>query len=184
MSLDKAEIIADLLIQKHQLEKELRTDDITGLGNLRALREELMSRKESTFGLLFIDVDHFKSVNERHGHMVATNILRELGIMLRTLVASRSDRAYRYAGDEFVIVMDTRVESEVRERAEEIRRLVQRRIFRVEGFQGSSAVSLTVSIGCRLRLSAEPVEQILAEADRALFEAKRKSRDTSVFYAT
>ncbi len=181
MKSDNAELIADLIIEKHRLERELRTDDITGLGNLKALREALQKRQETNFGLLFIDIDYFKLVNEQHGHLAATGVLRDFGAMLSALAATRGEQAFRYAGDEFVLILDSDVES-MYERAETLRRLVEARIFRVEGHRGKSSLHITVSIGCRARKPGETVELILSEADKALFEAKRKSRNVSVAY--
>jgi diguanylate cyclase (GGDEF)-like protein len=184
MKTSVAELIANLLLDKHRLECELRTDEITGLGNLKALRETLSKRQNGNFSILFIDIDFFKSVNELHGHMAATQVLKDFGRMLGTLAANRGKcAAFRYAGDEFVLILEGSDQHIIHERAEEIRKMVESRVFRVDGHQGRSTVKITVSIGCRSTQPGETTDQILSDADKALFEAKRKSRNVSVAYA-
>ncbi|HVJ64137.1 MAG TPA: GGDEF domain-containing protein [Bdellovibrionota bacterium] len=182
MKSENAEVLAQLLLDKHQLERELRTDDITGLGNLRALRESLAARQGTRYGLLFIDIDYFKQVNEAHGHLAASGVLRDFGVMLGSLAASHGEKAYRYAGDEFVLILEQNLDT-LMERAESLRRFVEARLFKVDGHQGKASLRITVSIGGRLSEADEAFEKILSDADKALFEAKRKSRNAAVAYS-
>lgn len=86
------------------------TDDCTGLYNVRHLYSVLEEYSDAAkhgstpFSLIFIDIDHFKSINDQHGHLVGSHILKEVGQTLRAGLR-RQDMVFRYGGDEFVIVL-------------------------------------------------------------------------------
>lgn len=94
-----------------ELERLTLTDPLTGLGNRRALERDLpialrrSERTEDSVALLFMDVDHFKELNDRFGHATGDETLRELGAVLRSNSRLGSDTAYRVGGDEFVMVL-------------------------------------------------------------------------------
>lgn len=182
MKSDIQEILARLLLDNRRLEKELRIDELTGLGNSRALREHLSQNKQSSLGVLFVDVDKFKDVNEFHGHLAASGVLRDLGKMIGAIAHARGFEAFRYAGDEFVVIANLTSE-ELLSFGKELCRLVEARLFRVDGHQGKKVIRLTVSVGCQVKLQGVGSEKLLSDADRALFEAKRKSRNTAVLYS-
>lgn len=177
--------LTTLTLENQRLERELRTDELTGLGNARDLRERLRLSAQGNVGVLFLDLDHFKSINESHGHLAASGVLAAVVELLGSLVSDRSAaRAFRYAGDEFVVLLpNIQQVDEAVHFAEHVRSRVESTLFRVDGHRGKQLVRLTVSVGCRLKLAGDSAEQILAEADRALFEAKRKSRNAVVAYS-
>jgi diguanylate cyclase (GGDEF)-like protein len=85
-------------------------DEVTGLYNQRKLTSDLdrtiQSHKEKneSFSLMFVDIDHFKKVNDTYGHLIGSDILLDLGVLLKRLVRSTDD-VYRFGGDEFIIIL-------------------------------------------------------------------------------
>lgn len=185
---------SELLKLRHELEcvktenaslkVALHQDDLTGLLNARALRER-MSECISNFqhegavpALLFIDVDHFKEVNELHGHQSAGRVLEQVGRIIGRVVRT-NDLAFRYGGDEFVVLVAGGLFG-AKLVGERIRRTIESTLFQVSGLSGKQTVRLTVSVGARVIKEGEKAETVLQEADRAMFEAKRNSRNTFV----
>jgi diguanylate cyclase (GGDEF)-like protein len=94
-----------------ELEQLTLTDPLTGLGNRRALERDLArslrlsERIDEPVALLYMDVDHFKQINDRHGHAMGDETLRVLGSVLRSCSRVGTDAAYRVGGDEFVMAL-------------------------------------------------------------------------------
>ncbi len=155
-------------------------DEATGLYNTRYLNFILdreiknAQKRKVSFAVLFIDVDHFKNVNDQNGHMVGTRLLNELGARLKTHVRD-DDTVFRYGGDEFVAVLspcdlDTAkaVASRIRESVEMTRFLAR------EGL----GLRFTVSIGVALFPDhAQSKKEVIKMADDAMYAAKRHSRN-------
>ena len=176
--------VAALKEKNAELQHDLLEDDLTGLYNARALRERLADsirqfENEGTVpALLFIDVDHFKSINEMHGHQAAGRVLEQVGRIIARVVRNH-DLAFRYGGDEFVVLVSGG-ENGAWLVGERIRKTIEDTEFRVRGLRGGQAVRLTVSVGARVMRKGDRVEQLLQDADRAMFEAKRNSRNCFV----
>jgi diguanylate cyclase (GGDEF)-like protein len=163
------------------LRQEIHRDELTGLKNARALRSELagamqrMKLKGQRPALLFVDVDHFKEVNTAHGHEAAGQVLAQVGRVLASTVRA-SDIAFRYAGDEFVVLVSGGQKGALQV-AERIRSRLARQSFEVLGLNGLAEVRITCSIGVRVLKRHDTPQQVLEQADRAMFEAKRRSRN-------
>ena len=154
------------------------TDPLTGLYNQRYLRRHLSGLMDTGQGrnlaILMVDVDHFKSVNDRYGHASGDRALRLIADSLR--VNTRVfDSVARYGGEEFVVVMPGTGPVEAAAAAERLRSAVETIEF--DTLTGSRA-QLTVSVGvaCTPLESATP-EVLLQEADAALYDAKRNGRN-------
>lgn len=155
-------------------------DDATGLYNTRYLdfildREiKLSEANESSFAVLFVDADHFKSVNDRYGHLVGTKLLNELGRQLKKYVRD-SDTVFRYGGDEFIAVLSGADLATAEVVAERIRKSVEKRAFLMrEGLD----VHFTVSIGIAIfPIHAKTKKTVIEMADHAMYAAKRKTRN-------
>jgi len=155
-------------------------DDATGLYNTRYLNYILdreIAQSESTqkpFAILFIDADRFKQVNEKHGHLVGTKLLNELGSHLKRFVLD-TDTVFRYGGDEFVAILSASDLSGAQMVAERIRQSIEAHVFLEE--EGLN-LHFTVSIGVALFPEhANSKAAVIQAADDAMFSAKRISRN-------
>jgi diguanylate cyclase (GGDEF)-like protein len=155
------------------------TDALTGLLAPRAYHErlELEFRKaqamRTSLSLLLIDLDNFKMVNDKHGHLAGDELLRRLGVLLREQ-ARREDICCRYGGDEFIIVMPGTIKSEAALVAQRIRKAIEDMRFVFEGVQ----VGVTVSIGVASYPQDVTTKQgLLKAADKALYGAKATGRN-------
>jgi len=178
------EEIRSLKRQNEDLRSSLHEDDLTGLYNARALRErlgEILSAQKTThenMALLFIDVDRFKDVNELHGHQAAGRVLEQIGRLIGRVIRTH-DIAFRYGGDEFVVLVSGG-NFGARLVGERIRKSIEAHRFKVSGLQGEAHIQVTVSIGARTLKSDDTMDSLLESADRAMFEAKRNSRNAFV----
>ncbi|MGH8496699.1 MAG: DUF484 family protein [Gammaproteobacteria bacterium] len=162
------------------------TDVLTGWHNRRYLQARLQEelararRDASTLVCLLLDVDHFKKVNDTHGHLAGDAVLKEIAARVSDEVRE-SDVAARFGGEEFAILLPGSNTDKARGFAERVRSAVSARP--IEAGNGN-AVTVTVSIGiASIRPSADAEdlkslgEQLLAEADVALYRAKAEGRD-------
>ncbi|WP_311971557.1 diguanylate cyclase [Pseudomonas baltica] len=156
------------------------TDSLTGLANRRQLdltlnREWLRAlRTHKPLSVLMIDVDHFKAFNERHGHQGGDDALRAVANTLRHCTHRPADLAARYGGEEFVVVLAETPLEGARTIAETIRLAVEQ-----QSVLGSTRLSVTVSIGVGSTTleGVDSLAALLAEADAALYRAKRNGRN-------
>ena len=169
-----------LKAENFRLLEQSKIDPLTGLFNQSHLKKVLgnILKESGEYCILFLDIDFFKSVNEQHGHVAASRLLKKVGKLL-ALHVREEDLAFRYGGDEFVIVLKGE-RSEALFLGERVRRLIETTLFKVHGFHGLTQVKLTVSVGVRVLDRTSDVDQILQEADKAMFEAKRRSRNCTV----
>jgi diguanylate cyclase (GGDEF)-like protein len=156
------------------------TDEHTGLGNVRQLRT-LLDREvtrargfDHPLALLFLDLDHFKAVNDAHGHLAGSAVLREVGVLLREH-ARPVDSAFRYGGDEFAVLLP---ETGAQRALETADRLVQ--AFRAQRFTAELGLQLrvTASIGvaCFPDHSRDGLG-LIAASDAAMYTVKARGRD-------
>jgi diguanylate cyclase (GGDEF)-like protein len=162
------------------------TDDVTGLYNQRYLelvldRELLLARRnEISFSVLFLDLDHFKNVNDQHGHMIGSRLLFEVAQEIKKTLRE-SDITFRYGGDEFVMILSSTDLPAAMLVAERVRVQIEKKRFLArEGLD----IRLTASIGvAAVPDHAETKTQILRAADEALYGVKKAVRN-SVIAAT
>ncbi|BBG01764.1 diguanylate cyclase (GGDEF)-like protein [Pseudonocardia autotrophica] len=169
-----------------QLENQVDTDTKTGLLNPSAWRWraqqmiEQCARTERATAVLLLDLDHFKAVNDRHGHLAGDDVLRAVASVLTAEVRD-DDLAGRFGGEEFVVALgglrpDDVVFGRAREVAERIRRSV--RALEVDTATAGRVGGLSVSIGVATSCEhSGKLDALLAAADAALYEAKRGGRD-------
>ncbi|MBN23193.1 MAG: hypothetical protein CL678_18045 [Bdellovibrionaceae bacterium] len=171
--------------QYRGVENLVYVDEATGLYNTRYLNTSLEKEialadaNQTSFAVLFIDADHFKQVNDIHGHLIGTKLLNELGCHIKKFVRDQ-DTVFRYGGDEFVAVLSQCDLETARRVAERIRSSVEKREFiQDEGLK----IHITVSIGVALYPDhAKSKKDVINCADTAMYEAKKKSRN--VVYLT
>jgi diguanylate cyclase (GGDEF)-like protein len=170
---------ADEALAALQLRRSAELDALTGTLNRRSIDQWLVRsfldahRRQQPLSVLFIDVDHFKAINDRIGHPGGDHCLRQVATILRTSL-DEGDLLGRYGGEEFIVVLPGRAGAQAREVGERLRAAVERSHFEYEGH----AQPLTVSIGVATRLErdSEPAATI-ERADKALYAAKHHGRN-------
>jgi len=159
------------------------SDDLTGLLTRRPfvdIANTILGERGpfATMSLVVIDVDEFKQVNDRYGHLQGDTVLRVVAGTLRELGASTGIIG-RYAGDEFIILLPYTGPEEAAELADRIRATVRRAAVPLR--QQSGSISVTLSIGVAgVRPEHRDFDALFAAADRAMYEAKRRGRDAVV----
>ncbi len=181
-------VLHDVTAQ-HAIAEDLRRraqfDELTDLPNRRTFNDHLqraiglMRRRESTvFAVLFIDVDHFKTVNDCYGHMVADRLLTVTARRLERCIRS-GDIAARLGGDEFAILLNAiGGVADATEAADRIGALMGEPVD-IEGAQVSATVSIGIAIGIP---EYERAEDILRDADAAMYQAKLAGRGRSAIF--
>ncbi|WP_419811762.1 diguanylate cyclase [Bacterioplanoides sp.] len=159
-----------------RIEELAVTDELTGLYNRRYLlqalekQQALSDRDGSPFVLAFVDIDHFKQINDLHGHRIGDQVLIELAVLLKRSVRE-IDVAARYGGEEFVLLLNGVALDDALQVLERIR-------IRVAGqHYAEVSIPMTVSIGVVQYHDGEPVGTLLNRADCLLYEAKREGRN-------
>jgi diguanylate cyclase (GGDEF)-like protein len=178
-----------------------KKDDLTGLCNDRwfnvRLTEALAEARDtgSELTLIFLDLDQFKLVNDGHGHLAGSQVLREVGFLLKRVVTLETATIARYGGDEFVVILPHTPLAEGMKTCEEIRRTIETTIFldREWGL-GNPALNLggiiSASIGIAQHLpgsDAQSIEhqksELLRRADAAMYRAKSSGKNQVVVSA-
>ena len=158
--------------------REALTDQLTGLPNRRMFDSELGGRLDNfgrhgwLFGLLIVDIDHFKQINDEHGHALGDAALAGVAATLRGAVRS-GDVLARWGGEEFVVLVGASDEVSLREAGERVRALVERSEVRFEGLK----VPIRVSVGGTLAQAGDTAGTLFGRADRALYVAKNSGRN-------
>ncbi|XOB90806.1 GGDEF domain-containing protein [Pseudomonadota bacterium 24LQ007] len=167
------------------IEQTALTDSLTGIGNKRALDEALQrasamaDRHGAPWSLILCDLDHFKLINDNHGHVVGDHILARTAEKLEQALRN-SDTVYRFGGEEFAILLPHTNEQEARDVADRIRGAIES--IRVDG--GETPLTVTASCGVAMHLTDEQPEQWLARADEALYRAKAAGRNCTRVFAS
>ncbi|HEX9306060.1 MAG TPA: GGDEF domain-containing protein [Anaeromyxobacter sp.] len=182
-------IWADELDARYQMKlaEGALQDPLTGLYNRRHLDERLASelagaqRHGRPVSLLMIDIDHFKAVNDAHGHLAGDEALKMVAFVLRGAVR-KEDVLARYGGEEFVVIARETAFEGARALAERIRRAVERSHCSWQGRELGLTVSIgvTVSVGLTEFLPGRSEREVLEAADRALYLAKQQGRNRVV----
>ncbi len=165
---------------KNQLEKMALTDSLTGIGNRATFdmsMKQLAARTQragTPFSLLMIDLDHFKWFNDNYGHQAGDKVLQEVAKAISTS-ARDADICCRYGGEEFAVILpDTEAKN-----ALVLAERIHKQIARVSRKLSQHRLPITVSIGISSasQSSSTHPEEIIAEADRALYLAKENGRN-------
>jgi diguanylate cyclase (GGDEF)-like protein/PAS domain S-box-containing protein len=171
--------VSELHESQRQLEELARVDALTGLPNRRQFDErirEAMQRSRRalrSMALMFLDIDHFKTINDSLGHAAGDAVLREFARRLKASVRG-TDVVARYAGDEFVIVFEG-IDGVL-----DLKRVADKVVGAIRPrFQiGDSALGVTTSAGLAIyRGTDHTAADLIALADGALYQAKRQGRD-------
>jgi len=165
----------------HKVQELTVLDDHTGLFNSRHMKRQLESEvvRATRFGhpvsLIFFDLDHFKQVNDHHGHQAGSRVLAEIGRLLLGTLRS-TDVPVRYGGDEFVILLPETSKDQAMECAKRLRGEISRWKFLAEETYGP--LQITASLGvASFPDDARVPEELLRRADDAMYRVKAERRD-------
>lgn len=159
---------------------ESRTDPLTGLMNRRAFDDALSFQVEQgsgPFALMMIDVDHFKSLNDQHGHPAGDQVLCGVSSRLEALLAGQGMVA-RYGGEEFAVIIPAIDAAGARQIAERLRLAVAASPFSYE----HTSLALSVSLGATLVIQGDDAMAAFKRSDEALYTAKRSGRNCAYFH--
>ncbi len=169
--------------QQAKMLKQLSlTDFLTGLYNRKHLEEKLeflcdvFKRARAPFSVLMIDIDFFKEYNDRYGHLAGDECLKIMGSILKKRISRNTDWAYRFGGEEFLILLGFSDEKA----AEIVAKQIQEDLALAGIVHETSKVDdlLTVSIGiASVHTACTDPKNILEQADKALYESKRNGRN-------
>lgn len=179
------QVFTDLSSRDHMKEEVERyrqlahLDDLTGCANRRFLTESLEAKLAESrrfdwqLGVLMLDVDHFKSVNDRYGHDIGDRMLKMVAETLRSNVRP-FDTVGRWGGEEFLVLLVQITPDKLLELANRLRNLVRSSAIPIDGEELSVTVSVGAAIAARYEANAESV---LRRADEMLYRSKRLGRD-------
>jgi len=169
------------LLKIKQQNKELyelsHTDSLTKIKNRRSyfkesekLRQKAMDEKQN-FSVLMIDIDHFKKINDTYGHAIGDAVLIEFCGLINSVI---KDEVFgRIGGEEFCITFFGKTENEMNLISEEIRKLCEKNILKID----DKSISFTISIGLTFGDSFASMDEILQSSDELLYKAKKEGRN-------
>lgn len=173
------EMVQRLKEGQAKLEQLATTDPLTGLANRKQIMTSLEAHLEqhqrygSDVSILMIDIDHFKRINDTHGHQAGDAVLVQMARIFRETLRSL-DTAGRYGGEEFLILLGQIDAEHAKQTAERIRSSVARHVFII----GDVSLQVTVSVGVSgLKAESNSCSDIIGRADRALYAAKAGGRN-------
>ena len=168
---------------ERELHRDARTDSLTGLANRRAMEErgrvelKLAKRTSVPVSVILADLDHFKSINDRHGHEAGDTALIKIAAVLRGALRE-SDALGRWGGEEFIAVLPATGAAGAREVAERMRAAIEAATF--EGPQQRATISVGVTTSAHIDDPVMEWDLLIKEADQRLYRAKREGRNRVV----
>jgi two-component system cell cycle response regulator len=177
---DLAAKFSELERANKQLARISGTDPLMNIGNRRSFEEamarvsERAARERASYGVLMIDVDHFKKVNDRYGHATGDRLLSAVATALST-AKGPDDEVFRYGGEEVVLVSPGQTPSGIKSLAERLRLAIA--ALKIER-DGAAGIGVTASFGAAIGQGADiDWVSVLERADRALYASKEAGRD-------
>ena len=182
--------VTEQRLQRERLERQAHFDELTRLPNRARLGQLLAEAMAATdrdgflLAVCFLDLDHFKAINERHGHAAGDRLLAELANRLRSALRARgtvwSDSAARLGGDEFVLLLRAGTVEEARAAVERVLRVVAQPMVLQPG---SEPEVITASVGATVYpLDASDADTLLRHADQAMYSVKQSGRNGFLFF--
>ncbi len=169
--------LRNALLYRAALQTALR-DPLTETGNRIAMNQalqreiDLARRNLQPLSVLMLDIDHFKRINDSHGHITGDEVLKAVAGALKNSLRN-IDMVFRYGGEEFMVLLSNTNREAAAMVGERLRMAVLGLQYLVEG----RAIDLTISIGCATLLAGESVDSLQRRADNALYVSKREGRN-------
>ncbi len=176
---------AQILELNQQLGEKVVTDPLTGLLNRRGMYECLevasghLNREQRPFGVLLLDLDYFKQINDTYGHQVGDELLIELAQVLQHNLRV-NDCCARWGGEEFLLLLQDCSTESLAAVAKKLLNVVRTLV--ISSMPDSHL--LTASIGCYLCQQLEPIDDVIRKADKAMYRAKEMGRNGLVLCAS
>jgi two-component system cell cycle response regulator len=178
-ALDKWTWLQQGKADKEKLERLANFDSLTGLHNRQAILGKLREiinhakRYKKNFSLIMLDLDHFKKVNDRYGHLTGDDVLEKVAALIGRNIRN-TDVAGRYGGEEFIIILTQTDLPSASDVAERIRKVIERAEMRDSA---GNVFSITVSQGLSGWEPGEDAYSLISRADEALYKAKENGRN-------
>ncbi|MBX3637114.1 MAG: diguanylate cyclase, partial [Rubrivivax sp.] len=175
--------LGEAALRQARLREQALTDPLTGLGNRRALDERFdeeaahAAANGQPLTLVLVDLDHFKRINDTHGHAAGDAVLRDFGQLLRQGLRA-SDAVFRLGGEEFALLLPGADAAQAARRVQAVRQTLAGAV------PARLAHAVTFSAGIAQRAPGGLLQALMAAADRALYAAKAGGRDRSVVAGT
>ena len=167
-----------MFISQHKLQKLAVTDPLTGLFNrhqLNTVLEQEMARDlryEKKFGLIIIDIDYFKVINDNYGHDVGDQVLQQVARVLSQSLRD-NDTLIRWGGEEFVVIALEVNDNSLINLGNKLRENIESEHYLV-------TEKVTVSVGTTMFTKNDTQDSLISRADKALYQAKGKGRNITV----
>lgn len=167
-----------LIEEKKDLETQSKTDPLTSLHNRRSIMDALIAAQISyerigtIFSIAIFDIDLFKEVNDKKGHITGDQIIKEVAFIIKQNIRT-IDLAGRYGGEEFLVLFTSTDKDHAFQIAERIREKIQTKIF-------TDFVHITVSAGIQ-EYHGQTINDLIAEADEKLYQAKNLGRNQVIY---
>jgi diguanylate cyclase (GGDEF)-like protein len=166
-----------------------RKDELTGMFNYRVLLEKLdeeaarQVRSGRVFSFIMIDIDNFKRVNDRYGHLEGSRVLAQLGALLRDAFRTVStDMCFRYGGEEFSILLGETGFDTAMKVAERVRRMIEEFPFTLKAVHPSEVLTVSLGVSTMRKDDKKSVTELIREADVALYRSKAAGKNRVTGY--
>ncbi|WP_213995140.1 GGDEF domain-containing protein [Arsukibacterium sp.] len=176
------QIALDELAEKNRLlEQQNMLDTLSGIYNRACFDKRLTSelkrsrREKTTLGLVLVDIDHFKKINDTYGHLIGDAAIQQIAAALAASLKRSSDAVFRYGGEEFALLLPNTELAGCIELAEYVRQTISNTPIQI----GSLSLSVTLSAGCYAAVAdaSTSSNNYIAAADSALYQAKHLGRN-------
>lgn len=170
-------------LKEQLLQIESLTDPLTGLYNRKGIIKKIdkaikiFEKTNKPFAIIIGDIDHFKKINDVYGHAAGDMVLVRIGGILKQSLRE-SDSVGRYGGEEFIIVLKSDKIDQIYKRIEQIKNAIQETLFMYE----KNVIKVTMTFGIQLYDGTKTIEQVISEADSAMYDGKNKGRSEIVIF--
>jgi len=166
-----------------------RTDELTGMFNYRVLLEKLeeevgrQARTGRAFSFVMIDIDDFKRVNDRYGHLEGSRVIAQMGALIRDALRTGStDTCFRYGGEEFsVLLVETGIDQAL-VIAERLRKLVEEYPFTMKMLHPFEVLTVSLGVSTHLKGESKTISELIQESDVALYRSKSLGKNRVTGY--